>query len=335
MNKFFGFFSFLLVCYFATTNNAGALSASDFVSADAYNYMYPYMNNQMKTELNPGTTPTQENNPILTVVKTINLPSKKVVARSATTRTSARSATSSGAPGATTTHNTNTNRGVVARSGTTSSPARSATSSRGTATTQSGRNVVARATRSDASYYSTLSNNTSTSSVATISSSRCLSDYVECMNGYCERPDTAYDRCYCSSKLAQIDAQYQDNISNLVTQILKMQTTTTWTDAQMNEYWQNMIGKYTGDNSWQNIDDALDIDWSSTESRVRGETAFITGHQYCSQHLRACSYMAGNMRDAYKSEIAQDCAAYEKSLSGIKQAAEALIDAYTSAAADE
>ena len=62
------------------------------------------------------------------------------------------------------------------------------------------------------------------------------------------------------------------------------------------------------------IDNALNIKWADMESRVRGQNAFATGHQYCVNHLRSCSSMSSNMRDAYKSEISRDCAAYESSL---------------------
>ena len=87
-------------------------------------------------------------------------------------------------------------------------------------------------------------------------------------------------------------------------------------------------GKYTGDNSWTNIDNLLDIDWSSMESRVRGQNAFMTGHEYCVQHLRGCFYMASNLRDAYRSMINTDCATYESSLQKLKNAAESVLGAY-------
>ena len=96
----------------------------------------------------------------------------------------------------------------------------------------------------------------------------------------------------------------------------------------MNEYWMDTIGKYTGDNSWVNLENALNIDWSSTESRVRGQQAFATGHSYCVQHLKGCAYMANNLRDAYRSEIARDCSTYETSLKKIKSAAESILEAY-------
>lgn len=107
-----------------------------------------------------------------------------------------------------------------------------------------------------------------------------------------------------------------------------MRATNHWTDAEMNEYWMNTIGKYSGENTWVNLENALDIDWASTESRVRGQTAFVTGHEYCVQHLRGCSYMATNLRDAYRSEIARDCSTYEQSLQRLKTVAESIVESY-------
>lgn len=158
---------------------------------------------------------------------------------------------------------------------------------------------------------------------------RCLADYTECMNGYCQREKTAYNRCYCSSKLARIEAQYQPEIDRLIKEILTVQNKNQWTDEEMNEYWMNNIGKYTSDNSWVNLGNALDsIDWAGTESRVRGQQAFATGHDYCVQHLRACAYMGNNLRDAYRSEISRDCATYETSLQRLKNAAESILESY-------
>ena len=142
------------------------------------------------------------------------------------------------------------------------------------------------------------------------------------------RPDTAYNRCYCSSKLAQIDYKYQTEIDALIKKILTIQNKNEWSVAEMNTYWMETIGKYTNDNSWQNLDNALNIDWASLESRVRGQTAFTTGHDYCIQHLRGCGYMISNLRDAYRSEIGRDCTKYEASLIQLKNAAESIVSTY-------
>lgn len=322
------FFVFLCVITSAnavTTRNAGARSATASpMAAYNYNYMYPYLNNQMRTDLNPGVTPSQSGNPISVITKTEQLSApRRVVSRSAarsatttgTPTTSARAATTGIKTAATGTSNAgtgNNTRRVVARAGTTHTAVRS---SRGDAsqTVQNANNAI-----NAASY------NTSES----LPSTRCLADYTECMNGYCQRENTAYNRCYCSTKLAQIDAQYQPAIDNLIQQILRLRSSNTWSDAEMNEYWMTMVGQYTGDNSWVKLDNALNIDWAGMESRVRGQQAFATGHDYCVQHLRGCAYMATNMRDAYRSEIARDCTTYELGLLKIKNAAESIVESY-------
>ncbi len=321
-----------------TTRNTGARSAAASpTAAYNYNYMYPYLNNQMRTDLNPGVTPSQGTNPINVITRTEQLSSPRRVvprsgARSATPTTTAtasstapRAATVAAVRAAPASTNTGNTRRVVARSGT------------GT------RNMAARTSRGDAGRIvpvtSSVSQTAQTASAAiaaaamntteNLPSARCLADYTECMNGYCQREKTAYNRCYCSAKLAQIDARYQPEIDSLIQQILRLQSSNTWSDAEMNEYWMETIGKYTGDNSWVKLDAALNIDWAGTTSRVRGQQTFAVGHDYCVQHLRGCGYMATNMRDAYRSEIARDCAAYESGLAKIKNAAESIVESYS------
>ncbi|MDL2295258.1 hypothetical protein LJC18_00345 [Lachnospiraceae bacterium OttesenSCG-928-E19] len=305
---------------YASPSNAPRARASDFISNTSYDNLYPVMNNKMRTKLNDGNTPSQGQNPISTLVRTSDTPSsgRRVVARSGTV---ARSATTSGggnsnaARSATTngTNNTASNtRRVVARSGTT--------------------NTNARGVRADNSMLTQRqagSTGASAGNEVSLPADRCLADYTQCMNGYCERQNTGYNRCYCSARLSQIDSQYQPEINRLILKILELRDgANVWDQNEMNEYWENAVGQYTGDNSWNNLDDALDINWADTESRVRGQQAFLTGHDYCAQHLRGCYYMAGNMRDAYRSEIARDCAVYENSLQRIKNAAESLVNSY-------
>lgn len=307
------------------TRNAAARSATASPNAEYnYNYMYPYMNNQMRAVLNPGVSPSQGSNPINVITKTEQLSApRRVVARS-----SARSATSTGA---------STARVATASAPQTTTTARAATPTATTANASQSRRVVARrntntarSARGDASYIAQTAANAAEieTTYETLPSSRCLADYTECMNGYCQRENTAYNRCYCSAKLSQIDAEYQTSIDNLIKQILTLRGTNTWTQQEMDKYWMDTVGKYSGENSWTNIENALNIDWAGTESRVRGQQAFATGHDYCVQHLRGCYYMAANLRDAYRSEIARDCAVYETSLQRLKNAAESLLESY-------
>lgn len=300
---------------FGAARNPVPGRVSRYVDPQSYAYMYPYLNNKMRTAMNPGTTVNMTNNPIDVVVKTKPMAEpRKVVPRTAkSTNTTARAATS-------TTPSTESTRRVVPRTtqGTTSVARSAAVSTARSGQSRGARDESARTTATT----------TTTTTTEPVSSTRCLTDYTTCMNRYCERQDTKYNRCYCSAKLAQIDSRYQQQISDLITQIINIKGGGTWTDAEMNEYWMEKVGDYAGENSWLNLDNALNINWPEPEERMRGQNAFLTGHQYCVQHLRACGYMASNLRDAYRSQISRDCATYEQTLEKIKNAAEAVITYY-------
>ncbi len=294
----------------ATTRDAQLTNTTGY----NYNYMYPYMNNQMRTNLNPGVTTSQSLSPINTVVKTTPMSSqRRVVPRKSVARAATTTARRAVAPA-----RTSTPRRVVARS--------SMPTVRAVATQTTG------STRADNSYTNRTATNAAENFIesesARVSSVRCMADYSKCMDDYCKRDETAYNRCYCSSKLSQIDSKYQPSIEALIYQILTIKSTNNWSDDEMNEYWMDTVGKYRGENSWENLDNALNINWAGTESRVRGQNAFTTGHEYCIQHLRGCYYMAANLHDAYRSEIARDCAAYEQSLLKIQNAAESIVESY-------
>ena len=299
----------------ATANRNGIAAATTQTANPAsgytYNYMYPYLNNQMRTTLNPGVTTSQSTSPINAIVRTEQLSQPRRVVARPTPATN----TNSGNSGRAATNTAiMTQRRVVprpisqpqqnARSATNATVARNVSRNQSTdATQQSVGNVV--------------------------TSARCLADYTECMNRYCERPDTAYNRCYCSAKLAQIDAEYQPQIDSLAQQIINLQYGNTSLDnTDFREFWATSIAQYSGSDSWANIDDALNIDWASMESRVRGQNAFITGHDYCVQHITGCFYMASNLRDAYRSTIANDCANYQSGLERLKTVAESFIEGY-------
>ena len=272
----------------------------------------------MRTTLKPENPTSPSTSPINAVVRTEQLSApRRVVARTAK------------APATnTTTTTTQPARRVVARA--------SVRAPQKTATTT--RSVVSRAqpqtedsSRLESTYLYRASSNAvnNPTDIQTIPSARCLADYTECMDRYCVREDAKYNRCFCSAKLAQIDATYQPAIESLIKQLIAIKSGSSyWSDEEMNEYWMETIGKYTGDNSWTKIDDLLNIDWSTTENRTRGQNAFATGHVYCVQHLQGCFYMASNLRDAYRSNINTDCATYERSLQRLKNAAETIIGAY-------
>ncbi|MCQ2581960.1 MAG: hypothetical protein MJ170_03190 [Alphaproteobacteria bacterium] len=324
MKKLLCFLSIIIACWGSEglcarrnvtprNSRAAAVQNETPISGYTYNYMYPYLNNQMKTDLNPGTTTAQNTNPINAVVKTsqiANKPMRNVVPRAATKS------------------NTNIMMPVAQQYTTNNAPTQTYQPNVARAATPSQRRVVSRSNVQRGATIVLPDSGTTTTNQTTVSTARCFADYADCMNNYCARPDTPYNKCYCSAQLAQIEAQYKSEIDSALTQLARLQGINQWTDDEMNEYWGTVIGKYSNSNAFENIDAALDIDWSSLESRVRGQNAFITGHEYCVQHLRNCAYAASNLRDAYRSEIARDCAAYEASLQRIKNAANAIIEEY-------
>ena len=323
---------------YATTAAAG------YMRQNTYDNMYPYMNNNMRTRLDPGSNPSRAAAQISTLTRTNTSNSinntRRVVPRAAANRAAINSAASAAASAVSAANSAraanNNTRGVAVRSATTTraAPVRAATNDTRRVVARAGTNrnagTMARGSaRGDAS---TTAQNTANAiyvdSTDPLPSSRCMADYIDCMNSYCVRENTSYNRCYCSAKLAQIDATYQPAIDSLIKQIITLRSTNKWSDAEMNEYWMDRVGNYTGANTWENLDAALDIDWASTESRVNGQNAFVMGHEYCAQHLRGCGYMASNLRDAYRSEIARDCATYETSLQKLKTAAESVVSAF-------
>ena len=314
MERILRFFITLCFAIYAMAAGAAVQKPAMYVDPNAYAYMYPYMNNQMRTALNPGTTVAMVNNPIDVVVKTKQLSTpRRVVARPGTQSTNARAATTQSV------QNTVSTRRVVPRAATNQTVAPRATSAT--------RGVANRAARGNARAAANATETQTT--VYDVPTTRCLAGYTECMDNYCARENTAYNRCYCSAKLAQIDSKYQDEISEMSIQIIKLRAGGAWTDAEMNEYWMERVGQYVGENSWMNLENALDIDWPTADERTRGQQVFLTGHEYCVAHLRNCASMASNMRDAYRSRISRDCDAYEQNMQRIHDAAAAMIEYYS------
>ena len=295
----------------ATVAMAAVRKPAMYVDPNAYAYMYPYMNNQMRTDLNPGTSVLMTNNPIDVVVKTKRASEpRRVVPRRASAANTARAATGANAP------TQNSTRRVVARAATNQNTAPKNT-----------RRVVARTARENARV---TADTTETVTVTyDVPTTRCLAGYTECMDNYCARANTAYNRCYCSARLTQIDSKYQDEINEMTLQIIRLRGGGQWTDAEMNEYWMERIGQYVGENSWMRLENAIDSDWPTPEERIQGQNVFLTGHEYCVAHLRNCTSMASNMRDAYRSRISRDCDAYEQNMQRIHDAAAAMIEYYS------
>lgn len=304
-----------------TTITVPGLAASNksynkFINKSLYDNVYPSTINETRQipligsqnlEYGQNTTGSTTSKPIMN--------KRRVVKRT----TNARAATSSGISNIS--NGSSAARSVVPRRNT---PVGGTSNARNIG--RSSGNISARATSARAAVNRITTNSSSSSSATT--SQRCFADYKECMETYCQREDTAYNRCYCSAKLAQIDAKYQNKIDELIQKIIVLQYKTDTNSEDIAEYWDRTVGTYTNTNPWVSIDNALNINWADTESRVRGQNAFATGHSYCVANLRSCSYMATNLRDAYKSEIARDCETYEKGLQKIQTAAESVIESY-------
>lgn len=325
---------FLIFAMWAMSGVAANRPMPDkFINKSLYENVYPSTLNQSKN--NNGMLIVQsekknKNTPSTTSSAPVG--KRSIAKRTTNARSATKSAQNSSAKNSSN-QTSNPARRVIPRAG----AARSATKSIPTKQTNnrniSDRRVVARGAqgtntaRTARLIRGTTVNNTSTTT-NTISSQRCFADYKNCMDSYCERDDAAYSRCFCSAKLAQIDSKYQPKIDSLIQEIIKLKYNTDATDAEIKSYWDETVGVYTGTNPWVNIDNALNIDWADTETRFRGQNAFTAGHTYCVNHLRACSYMASNLRDAYKSEIERDCETYEKTLEKIQIAAESVIESY-------
>jgi len=158
-----------------------------------------------------------------------------------------------------------------------------------------------------------------------ITPEQCFAYYTECMDGYCRRQNTKYDRCYCSAKLQQIDGEYRPAIDALVRRIGVLANggdiANAMTQEEINEYWKNTFDS----DSMANLSEAVNISWAGTESSVRGQNAFVTGDDYCKQYLAGCFYMAENMKSMYRTTIGQDCKKYETYLQKMKYAAEQIV----------
>ena len=305
--------------------SVNAIAATNYIpkrfnTVTSHDDVYPYrLNNTQSNPTNTTTTSTSTANSVAAAP----VGKRNVVKRQTRARAATNSATS-------TTTATTPQRRVVQRTNT--STARSVTPNK-IIRAQDGRNSQNVVTRSAQKVQTRTTRNVREGSAnyysgEKVSSERCFADYKECMESYCEREDTAYNRCYCSAKLAQIDAKYQNKIDDLIQQIARLNYDSSVDSDEIKEYWNQTVGSYTGTNPWVNIENALNIEWADSQSRVRGQNAFNTGHEYCVRHLRSCYYMASNLRDAYKSEIARDCDAYEQSLKKIQNAAESVIESY-------
>lgn len=310
------FFIIILLLITPCAFGANSFIPKKFNTVTSHDDVYPYRLNNAKVNSNKTTTSTN----------TINSTSASPVGKRGVIKrtTNARAATAS----ETSTNDTSIRRVVPRNNTKTMRAATNTVNIRNVGGRNSQNTIVRSAKPVKARTTNARINNNRSYSSTKVSSQRCFTDYKECMEMYCERTDAAYNRCYCSAKLAQIDSKYQNKIDSLIQEIIRLQYNTDVTSAEIKEYWDKTVGVYTNTNPWVDLENALNIDWADTQSRVRGQNAFNTGHEYCVNNLRGCSYMATNLRDAYKSEITRDCETYEQGLQKIQQAAESVIKSY-------
>ena len=88
MLKYIHIFAVVGIMAFMPATWRATARASDYVSANTYNNLYPYMNNTMRTQLNPGVTPSQSGAQINVLARTKAAPN--TTARSVVARTPAK-----------------------------------------------------------------------------------------------------------------------------------------------------------------------------------------------------------------------------------------------------
>ncbi len=345
-NIFTGKIGGLFICMSVITVTGTANSAyapSNFIYQPTYNTMQPFMNDTMRMALKSDSADNSPDNVSVfsrAAVASGNTPasqlvrqtptnadgskSRQVVARSATNRNL------SGQPRKVVSRGGNAARSGVAlpqsqaflSSGRASSPAISLN-----------RKVSARASsRVDTTSDSGRTPSTETLKVVaqdSVGAAQCLADYKSCMDGYCQRASTAYNRCYCGADLTRIETTLRPQVEEILRQLMIIKNggipSSGMTNAELEEFWQDTFFQYTGTNDMASLNAALNIEWPDEASNMRGQTAFSMGHEYCVQHLRGCFYMSSNLRDSYKSDIARDCTKYENYLNKIKLAGEYVI----------
>ncbi|MDR2770040.1 MAG: hypothetical protein LBB08_01160 [Rickettsiales bacterium] len=317
----------------------GEANTNAFFTPQQYNTIEPYLNKTMKQKLKPADAQEYGMTAQQAMVRTISGSGKTPIAdyvRPASGE--AKSARRAAVPS----NQASGRRRVVARSAVKTAAGGSANRARAASAASSGRRRVVPRNRSASRLDGSNSQQHDSTTMAPapklpvagdMSSTQCIANYSECMEGYCHRPDAKYDRCYCSPRLAQIDAEYRPAIDSLVQRITIMQNGGAIDDGlserELEDFWDATFGASGDPNSMANLNSALgSIDWSTTESSVRGQNAFVAGDNFCRQYLAGCFYMAANMKDMYRTSIAKDCKTYETYLQKMKYGAEQIVSTY-------
>ncbi|MDR2685276.1 MAG: hypothetical protein LBB23_00695 [Rickettsiales bacterium] len=148
-----------------------------------------------------------------------------------------------------------------------------------------------------------------TTGASEVSLSQCMADYKKCMDGYCSRPASKYDRCYCSAKLAQLDAKFQPQIEMAQKKLAVL----------------SVSGKV---DDWSATDAGNVFDWAGTEATIKGQEAYLAGNNVCSKRMYGCYYAASQLTNLYRSEMSKSCKAYENYLTAFLNSLEAQVANY-------
>lgn len=297
------------------TSNRPNATMRNFLSNSEYNEISPYLSNTMRGAINSGRKTVSRS--AIGTTPTIGLNSSGLYLNNSSTGTStARSATSSkgsqtSAARKVVSRSATTSKGVSsARSATTSSAGRtsSSSSSRTSTGTSASRNVISRSARTSATTTAT------TSSTNILAGEDCYTSYKKCMDNYCALNTSSYKRCFCSSRLATIEATYEDDIEELLNRIIILRAGVS-------------IDEESNFSSIDNLETTLNsIDWAGMENQLRGTTAYETAKTYCIKDLTNCYYMSRSLEKSYSTEISNDCNSYENTLLKTKKNAQKIID---------
>ncbi|MDR0449583.1 MAG: hypothetical protein LBG89_03975 [Rickettsiales bacterium] len=261
---------------------------ADFVHSNNYEYMRPYMNPQMAAQLSPGNTAQARS--------AAAAAPRRMVPRSGAA-SAARSATAAPAN----TKQAGASRRVVPRqqNNTAVNKARAAQAKANTAMTSArsgavvGSAGIAPSGQVNSSRVIPASNLVETGSDTSLT--QCMSEYKKCMDSYCHRPNTKWDRCYCSPRMAQLDGQFQPKIEKAERLLVAL----------------SISGKNA---DYADLAAGIEFDWASAETRIQGQEAFTTAARVCNERLRPCFSVAGQLVNLYRSEMNKDCQRYEANL---------------------
>jgi len=323
-------------------------NASNYITPTSFNQMAPFMTNHARERLQPaGTARATDTTSVWTRnIRTANVTPASDFAKGKSD--SAQFAANRARPAMQSqgSQSTTQQRRVVARAGTntarsatpgtlvSSSTARSAAPQAHSGGQRSDqRRVVARSARGEnANFHQYQQANITGHDGRRFSAEQCLADYSRCMDGYCKRENASYNRCYCSQRLAQIDAAYQPVIRDALNRLAVLENGGAefpnggMTDEELEEFWGETFAGAGWGNTMASLNATFaELEATNMESRIRGQNAFATGHDYCMQHIQGCFYAAQNLRNVYRSEIAKDCAAYENHLNLMKRLADSAI----------